>query len=303
MSQQELKVEQMKNWINVEGLDPNDVIVRKQFADVISIDPNEERTFIATISTTSCDSDNDIVWSKGCHIEKIMSNPVVLFSHQHSQPPIGKIVSLQINENNIVAKIKMATTTFANELWTLVQGGFLRSNSIGFIIKRQLIAGTREFSEFVAKNLGSIDSKVQRIISEFILVEDSLCSIPSNSEALVSAISTKSICVSDKLCKDMDLPKVEPVKESKACSDKECRGKECDNKECTCSCHSEETKETAKTEVAEVAEVPKTEAITEPKPEQDKIVAYTVIRDGGYKINESDKLNAKQIKQGKIIFI
>lgn len=207
---QEIKVSSIKNFIDIEGLQEEDTIVRKS-SEGMSIDNDEERTFVATISDTSVDMDGDCVYSKGCDIRTIMKNPVVLWSHSHSSPPIGKILGLNITDNSIQAKIKMADTSMAKELWELVKGGYLKTNSIGFVIKRAFIKGQKEFNEFCTKTGLQVSDTCTRIITDFTLVEDSLCSIPSNQNALIEAISTKSINLDEKLSKELGLKIVEVV--------------------------------------------------------------------------------------------
>lgn len=207
----EVKVGDVKNFIDIEGLNEEDVIVRKQSWGSMVINENEEMTYVATISDTSVDMDQDCVYSKGCDIRKILKAPVVLWSHSHSSPPVGKIVGLNITENSIQAKVKMAPTTFGNELWTLIRGGYLKTNSIGFVIKKAVIKGNKDFSEFVNKTGIQVAETCNRIITEFVLVENSLCSIPSNENALIEAISTKSIHLEDKLSKELGLKVVEVI--------------------------------------------------------------------------------------------
>jgi hypothetical protein len=80
-----------------------------------------------------------------------------------------------------------------------------------------MVKGQKEFGDFVTKSGLQVKDNCKRIISEFTLVENSLCSIPSNENALIEAISTKSIKLDEKLSKELGLVvKEEPKAEPKA---------------------------------------------------------------------------------------
>lgn len=323
----EIKLGNIKNFVDIEGLSEDAIVIRKQTSSGMVIDPNEEMTYMATISDTSTDMDQDCVYSKGCDVRTIMKNPVVLWSHQMSSPPVGKIVGLLISDNKIEAKIKMADTAQGKELWTLIKEGYLKTNSIGFIISKAVIRGQKEFNEFIAKSGLAIDNACNRIITEFTLIENSLCSIPSNGNALIQAVSTKSINVSDKLSKDLGIDK--EIKEVKEIKDEE-EGKndkgdkgttedvslpiDTDTKD-----NSNKANESTITENQEPKELEGdvTEALLQdprhalPPPvikvEEVPVIpvivvppVFTIIREGDYKPTQDD---VKSYKSGKIILI
>jgi hypothetical protein len=290
MSQKEITVGSIKNFIDIEGLNEADVIVRKQSSNSMSIDEKEEMTYVATISDSSVDMDSDIVYPKGCDSRRILKTPVVLWSHARSSPPVGKILGLTISDNKIEAKVKMAPTDFGKELWTLIKGGYLNTNSIGFIIKNAVIKGSREFNEFVTKTGLAVGEGCNRIITDFILVENSLCSIPSNENALIEAVSSKSIHLDDKLSKELGLKDIEikdippvpaaipipvildaPIIEPKI-----------------------ETPKAPEVVVTPPVIEPKIEVIAPIKP------IFTVVREGGYVPSKED---VKSFSDGKIILI
>jgi len=211
MSQKEIKVGSIKNFIDTSGLNQDDVIVRKSMDSVLEIGDDESMTYVATISDLSTDMDGDVVYPLGCDTTRILKNPVVCWDHQHSSPPVGKIMGLSISEPSIKAKIKIAPTDFGLQLWTLIRGGYLRTNSIGFIIKRCVIKGSKEFAQFIEKTGIKVDETCNRIITEFTLFENSLCSVPKDMNTLITAISTKSLVLGEKLTKDLGLKGIETV--------------------------------------------------------------------------------------------
>ena len=209
MSQKEIKVGSIKNFTDITGLNEEDVVIRKSLDSVLEIGDDESMTYVATISDLSVDMDGDIVYPLGCDTTRILKNPVVCWDHQHSSPPVGKIMGLSISEPNIKAKIKIAPTDFGLQLWTLVKGGYLRTNSIGFIIKKAVIRGSKEFAKFIISSGIKVDESCNRIITEFTLFENSLCSVPKDMNTLIEAVSTKSLVLGDKLTKELGLKNIE----------------------------------------------------------------------------------------------
>jgi HK97 family phage prohead protease len=196
--------------IDIEGLDENAVIERKAYHPIIKLLPDEEKTIIADITTSSLDADGDMVIPHGADLSRFVKNPIVVWSHNYSEPCIGKALEIRSTPHSLEAKIKFADTARANEIWSLVKGGFLRCNSIGFINQKSLIAGTDEFKDYCKEK--EIDGKnCKRIITKWILMENSVVNIPSNSDALIQEISAKTITLSDKTIKELEL-KAEEVK-------------------------------------------------------------------------------------------
>ena len=194
--------------------DAEAILERKGWDTAVSINEDEEKVFVATINSNVVDADGDIVMPDGCNIERYINNPILLWGHNHSNPPIGKCTDIKIDNTGITAKYKMANTTVANEIWSLIKGGFLKANSVGFIAIKSLLKGTKAFNDFVEKT--KIDAtNCKRIITNWMLLENSLVSIPSNQSALIQAIATKSIVLDEKLTKELGIETVAPVVEPK----------------------------------------------------------------------------------------
>lgn len=318
-----VKVDSLKNFLEVPEALKEATLERKQFLDTLSIQEGEERTVVCKISNTDIDMDGDMIYPMGCDTSIYLKNPIVLFGHRHSDKPIGKITALQITEKDITAKMQIADTTDGLEIWKLVKGGFLRTCSIGFIAKKELIRGTKEFNSFIQTKALNIANNCKRIVSEFILMENSLVSIPSNSGALIQAISTKSIDISDKMKKDLgisskDIENVEKIEE-KAENVEEMEEKiECNIENCQCAFHkkycknevkSEEKVEEKQEKVEEIEvkgelEKPFTEEASAEleikEKEIKKKLVIKVLREGEYCLNEEDMKIVNNIKLGKI---
>ena len=277
MSKDKIQISSLKPYMDVEGLNVDSEVLRKRFSSKISISPDEDKTCVALISTIDEDADGDVIIPTGADLKRFTKNPVIMYAHNYSGKPIAKAVALSVNEDGIHCKMKFADTEEANDVWSLIKGGFLNANSIGFIILEGCRRGTEEWNAFLKENKMKVADTVQRIITKFELLESSIVPIPCNSEALMVAVSNKSITLSPKTLKELDLPKVvviekeismeqdnkdagvEPsipvvsvapvvapvVKQPCPCEECEkeecaCKGKECEDKACVCGCHKPE---------------------------------------------------------------
>jgi len=203
-----IQVNSLKPYMDVEGLDAQSEVERKRFSSKITLSADEDRTCVAVISCPSEDADGDIIIPTGADLKRFQKNPVVMYSHNYSGKPIAKVVALSVSEEGITAKMKFAETEEANDVWSLIKGGFINANSIGFLIKGCHRKGTESFNQFIKANKMKVSETCQRIISEFELLENSICAIPCNPEALMVALSNKSIALTEKTITELDLPKV-----------------------------------------------------------------------------------------------
>jgi hypothetical protein len=278
-----------KMGIDTLGLDPDSQVERKQFVGQLTISNDEERTIIAKISTTDVDADGDIVIPSGCDTSRYVKNPICVWGHDYSKPAIGKILELKINPNDIEAKIQFATTEHANEIWELTKGGFLRCHSIGFIVQECLFAGTKEFADYAKKNNVNVNG-CSRIISKWMLLEDSVVNLPSNASAVNVQVSVK------ELIKEVVEPKVEEVKATEpvtepvclACDKPAVKGKFC-SKACLDKMYDEQMP----------MYEPEDEPEEEPMPEEAKAIEPEVIKEVVEVVVEVVKPTFKVLRVGK----
>lgn len=137
-------------------------------------------------STQSEDRHGDIVDQKGWLLERYLSNPVILFGHDHSRPAIGKMIELT-NGDNLAGAIQFAVNENpeAKLIFNLYANGFMRAFSCGFInhefeydqINDRFILKSNELIEVscvnvpsnwqsLAKELGFDEVKVKAFIGE-----------------------------------------------------------------------------------------------------------------------------------------
>ena len=93
----------------------------------------------AIISTDDIDRHGEIVDINGIDIKNYEKNPVVMWAHDYSLPPIGKTLSLTKEKigKKMVLKTVMEFATgvsdLEREVYNLYKGGFMNAFSIGFI--------------------------------------------------------------------------------------------------------------------------------------------------------------------------
>jgi HK97 family phage prohead protease len=134
-----------------------------------------DRTVRFVLSDGTVDRMGDTVAVGGWNLTAYRSNPVVLFAHDSSSPPVGRARRVWTDGTRLLADVEFAppeTYAFADTIYKLVKGGFLKSGSVGFL------PVDYEFSE---RPTGGIDYKRQE------LLEFSIVPVPANSNALIEA--------------------------------------------------------------------------------------------------------------------
>lgn len=165
----------------------------------------EERTVKAIISSDAIDRDGEILLPKGMRHDNFVKNPVVPWSHNASEPPVGRALWLHRGRKKIEAKVKFAMTERAEEVWQLFKGGFLKAFSVGFMP----LKGHRPTPEEIKKNPDWADARF--IFDEWELLEFSPVTVPANPEALAQAVKNKSISLSDEMITELKVEAVEEI--------------------------------------------------------------------------------------------
>lgn len=103
----------------------------------VSIKGIDEKNYTidAVFSTPDIDRSGEVVEQKSIILDEYLTNPVILFAHDHWQPAVAKTLSIGINEEgNLAGKIQFAVEEypFAKILFNLYKGGYMRAFSIGF---------------------------------------------------------------------------------------------------------------------------------------------------------------------------
>lgn len=152
-----------------------DIAIKKKDED------NRIITFIA--STGDLDRDGEMIKPSAWDIKRYKKNPVFLWGHWHSEPPIGKAVNVSKDDDALVLDVEFPTADvypFADTIYKLYKEGFLNAVSVGFM--------PIEWKD------GDPDKKEpRRTYSRAELLEVSGVTVPSNYNALVSARSAGTI--------------------------------------------------------------------------------------------------------------
>lgn len=137
------------------------------------------RTKRFVFSDGSVDHSDDVINPKGWNLAVFNKNPVALFSHMSWDPPIGRASGVGVVGDKLVGDIEFATAEtydFADTIYRLVDGGFLKAVSVGFK------PDDWSFSSDKDRPYG-IDFNKQT------LLEISICPVPCNPNALSEARS------------------------------------------------------------------------------------------------------------------
>lgn len=128
------------------------------------------------ISDSSLDRHGTRINPKGWHLEAFKKNPIALFGHS-SGFPVGRWEDVRVVGEKLVGRLVMAaegTSDRIDELRRLIEQGILRAVSVGFSVVKYGTPGESKFD-----------------FEEQELLEASLVSVPSNTNALAKARALK----------------------------------------------------------------------------------------------------------------
>lgn len=161
------------------------------------------------ISTIALDRDHEIMMSKGVKLKNYKKNPMVLWSHNPSDPEniIGKNVEIEHDERGIVALTQfILTRPKAASIYNLFKEGWLKMWSVGFIP----LKGHKPDKDEGKRSLADLmegppkQGEVRYVHDAWELLEYSACAVPSNPEAATLEVA-KGYDLSDDLVKEMGL--------------------------------------------------------------------------------------------------
>jgi HK97 family phage prohead protease len=138
-----------------------------------------ERKLVGIASTEVVDRYGDIVKQDGWELDNFMKNPVMLWSHNYSEPPIAKIVSLEVKDGKLVFEAKFpekGLNELADKVFEMYKKGFLNAFSIGFMPK-----------DYEPNEHGGYTYTRNE------LLEISAVTVPANQEALSLAVKNLSL--------------------------------------------------------------------------------------------------------------
>jgi len=95
---------------------------------------NREIDFVATKEVR--DRQGEIISIKGIDLKNFKASPVILWSHNHNDPPIGKATKINKSGDELHIRIEYALPeeySFADTIYKLTKGGYINALSIGFL--------------------------------------------------------------------------------------------------------------------------------------------------------------------------
>lgn len=148
--------------------------VYKYFTPTVKMPEKEGGDLTFVISNPGVDRDNDTIAMDGWNLKNYKKNPVVMWGHDYSLPPIGRSKRLSVKGEDLISVpefVPKEIFPFAGMVKELVHGGWVKAASVGFV------------GETVAWNekRGGFDFQKQE------LLEYSIVPIPSNPDALAEA--------------------------------------------------------------------------------------------------------------------
>jgi phage head maturation protease len=151
-------------------------MIAHAFAPPVAVDA-ANRTVTHVLTARVADRSGDVVVPAGlANLEEFLRNPVVLWAHQRTLPPVGTCVRLDVTRDRIVATTKFAAgLPLADDLLRLYEQGVLRGWSIGFVPRR---AGLRPAGP---------DGRRGLLVESWDLLEYSAVPVPENPLALTLA--------------------------------------------------------------------------------------------------------------------
>lgn len=175
--------------------------IKKQVfvSEIKSID-EKEMTLTAAISTDTVDRMGEVLDPRGIDIKNYTKNPVVLFAHDYSQPPIGKAMWVRRDGQMIISKVKFASTAFAQEIFQLYKEGIMKAFSVGFVPK-----------DYVE---GDGKKSPRLTYTKWELLEYSAVPVPANPDAIALALQ-KGIVLSDQIKSAFEIKEELPGEEIK----------------------------------------------------------------------------------------
>jgi HK97 family phage prohead protease len=143
-----------------------------------------ERQYEFTASTADMDRDGEVIDVSGWDLKNFKKNPVILFAHDYRTLPIGKATKIGVKDGKLMDVVEFppeGTYEFADTVARLVDAGYIKTQSVGFIPKKW------EDGDWTDED--GKGSKPRRTYTKQELLEISIVPVPSNPNALMNAVN------------------------------------------------------------------------------------------------------------------
>jgi len=137
-----------------------------------------ERQYEFTASTADMDRDGEVIDVEGWDLRNFKKNPVIMYAHDYRTLPIGKAAHIGVKDGKLKNTVEFppeGTYEFADIVERLVNTGYLKTESVGFIPKKW-------------EDGDGGEKTPRRTYTKQELLEISIVPIPSNPHALMDAV-------------------------------------------------------------------------------------------------------------------
>ena len=137
-----------------------------------------ERQYEFTASTADMDRDGEVISVEGWDLKNFKKNPVIMFAHDYRTLPIGKATKIGVRDGKLMNVVEFppeGTYEFADTVQRLVDAGYLKTESVGFIPKKW-------------EDGDGGEKAPRRTYTKQELLEISIVPVPSNPNALMNAV-------------------------------------------------------------------------------------------------------------------
>src|SRR3990167_3681170 len=152
----------------------------------------------AYVSTRTRDRSDEVLEPDCVDLKNFRKNPVVLWAHDYTMPPIGKAMWVRKDDVGVLAKFKFASTPLAQEIKTLYEEKVLNAFSVGFVPKES--------------EDGDGEKKPRRTYKKWEMLEFSAVPVPANPDAISLAIQ-KGLIKTDEVKKALGILEEKPLQE------------------------------------------------------------------------------------------
>ena len=140
----------------------------------------EDRTYEFTASTSMQDRDGEVIDVLGWDLRNFKKNPIIMYAHDYRTLPVGRAPRVWVSNDgklkNTIEFPPKGTYEFADIVERLVNAGFLKTESVGFIPKKW--------------EDGDGEKAPKRTYTKQELLEISLVPVPSNPDALRNVVDS-----------------------------------------------------------------------------------------------------------------
>ena len=107
--------------------------VRREIDGAVRAGEDGGRRLLVSAAVGTEDRKGDVIEVDGWVLDGYRANPVFLWAHDRSLPPIGRASAVWVADGELRASVEFAPTEFAGQVWELYAAGFLRGVSVGFL--------------------------------------------------------------------------------------------------------------------------------------------------------------------------